>query len=142
MLVAAQLEQAYCNLALKVRKGEIGSVTDLRKDSLAKNIPADAPASGTDSRATKFQHPSLEWRGTCSPRSSITESGNELMVNSYPGEVNLEHVRPKYPNRNNGKRFLESEAKYHLNWVGNLAPLWPARTQPSNAGICNQAEGI
>lgn len=112
------LEQEYANKAKMVFNEEINNAKEL-KEELKKLIPDDAQfkekfitATVSTEKYARYYLRAIEnqQKGTQSP---------ELIVDSDPDAVNLEHILPRTPNEN-WKNFTEDQVISLPNRIGNL----------------------
>jgi hypothetical protein len=116
-------ERAYCETAVKIRKGDIKSTSAVFAD-LSKIIPTDeefesavAVARVPRSNLARYYLIALE-------KGQQGEKEPELVPNTNEQEVNLEHVLPKNATEDAwGKDFTPDERKDWVFRLGNLALL-------------------
>lgn len=113
------LEKAYIENSVKISKKEINNARELR-DSLKTLIPTDEEfkegfkiASVSKAKLARYYLSAIEnnHRGKNYP---------ELLVNTNPDAVNLEHILPENDKDNNYTNFTEDEKKSYLKKIGNL----------------------
>ena len=113
------LEKAYIENAVKITKNDITNARELR-DALSALISTDQEfkegfkiASVSKAKLARYYLSAIEnhKRGNEHP---------ELLVNTNPDAVNLEHILPEKDNDNNYSGFTEEEKKTFLRKIGNL----------------------
>lgn len=112
------LEKEYANKAKKVFNEEIKSAKELRED-LKKLIPDDAEFKEKFIAATVSTEKYARYylRAIENQKKGITSP--ELIVNSDPDVVNLEHILPKNPHKN-WSNFNEDQVVSLNKRIGNL----------------------
>ena len=113
------LEKAYIENAAQIIKNEIKNARELR-DSLKKLIPTDEEfkegfkiASVSKAKLARYYLSAIE-------NNHREENYPELLVNTNPDAVNLEHILPEKDKDNNYSNFTEDEKKSYLKKIGNL----------------------
>ena len=115
-------ERAYCEAAVKVRSGEVKTISELAT-ALSEIIPTDdefkahfSRARVTTARLARYYLHSLE-------RTRREEDEPELIPNEDAEQVNLEHILPKNPAPEDWPLFTSEEHKIFLHRLGNMALL-------------------
>ncbi|MGW2407204.1 DUF262 domain-containing protein [Streptomyces sp. NPDC001739] len=115
-------EDRYCGAAVKIRKGEITKVVQVRKEA-GIAIPGDgdfreafAIARITKTRDARYYLRALE-------RSVANEEYPELVPNEDEGKVNLEHVLPRNPSLAEWPGFEKQDLPSLTNRLGNMVLL-------------------
>jgi len=112
------LEQAYANIAKEVSDKNITNAKEL-KNALAKFIPNDEEFKQQFSIAT-VSKPKLARYYLSAIENYKRGAGNpELLVNTNPDSVNLEHILPEKP-EGNWPNFTEEEVRTYVKRIGNL----------------------
>jgi len=115
-------ERKYCDVAVKIRNGEVKSQEDVFKE-LSSIIPSDdefktafAVARVPRGQLARHYLSALE-------REKQGQAEPELVPNENEEQVNLEHILPKSPTDTDWPQFTGDEKKDFLHRVGNLALL-------------------
>lgn len=113
------LEKAYIENAVKISKGEITNARELR-DALKTLIPLDGEfkegfkiASVSKAKLARYYLSAIE-------NYKRDKDYPELLVNTNPDAINLEHILPEEDSDNNYSSFTEEEKKSYLKRIGNL----------------------
>jgi hypothetical protein len=113
------MENHYCELGKAIRNGEFKSVKEIanRAESF---IPNDAifqesfaTARVTKTTLSRYYLRTLE-------RLAKDEPQPELIPNTDPGELTLEHILPERPAKNVWSQFTEEERKAYTKRLGNM----------------------
>ncbi len=128
-------EKAYCRAAIKVRKGEIKSVTEIfgELDSI---VPSDAEFRENFALARVPKANLARYFLIALEQTKIGEQEPEFVPNSNEDQVNLEHILPKRASKADwGETFTSDDRKDYLHRLGNLALL----QKGPNGSIGNKA---
>lgn len=112
------LEQAYVEKALKVNKGEIHNAKDLRED-LKKLIPTDVEFKDGFETASISKHKLARCFLYAIENHKRGKESPELLVNTNPDAINLEHILPQNPESNYPEFSEEQHASFYKR-IGNL----------------------
>lgn len=116
-------EKAYCDAAVKVRKGEIKTAAELFNE-LSKLIPTDEEFRAAVSVARLPKSGMARYLLIALEKGKKGESEPELVPNTDEDQVNLEHVLPKNATDADwGASFTLDERKDWVFRLGNLALL-------------------
>ncbi len=113
------LEKAYIENAVKISNGDITNARELR-DVFKILIPTDQEfnegfkvASVSKAKLARYYLSAIE-------NYKRDKEYPELLVNTNPDAVNLEHILPEKDNDNNYSSFTEEMKKSYLKRIGNL----------------------
>jgi len=112
------LEQAYANIAKKVSDKNIKNAKELKGD-LTKFIPNDEEFKQQFGIATVNKHKLARYYLSAIENYKRGEENPELLVNTNPDSVNLEHILPEKP-EDNWPNFTEEEIRTYVKRIGNL----------------------
>jgi len=112
------LEQAYANIAKKVSDKNIKNVKELKGD-LMKFIPNDEEFKQQFGIATVNKHKLARYYLSAIENYKRGEENPELLVNTNPDSVNLEHILPEKP-EDNWPNFTEEDIRTYVKRIGNL----------------------
>lgn len=112
------LEQAYASKAKEVFNGKIKKTLELQK-SLKGLIPEDTVFKDRFRIATLSKHKYARYYLKAIENYHRGEDNPELLVNTNPDSVNLEHILPEKPNRN-WPDFTEDDINSYVKRIGNL----------------------
>jgi len=125
------LEKNYCDSAMKVLQGTIGTAKALAAE-LNKVVPTDAEFKASFSTARVSKSYLARYYLQALERQALGAEQPELIANPNSDEVNLEHVLPQSPSE--GWKDIETEiADIYFNRLGNLVLL----QQTANSEIGN-----
>ena len=124
VLGAGQAERAFCLAAKDIRAGRfLTAEAILKEPHIDALIPTDAA----------FEAAFADWRVTrgavaryllrCLEMQQRGDAEPELVVNSDPEKLNLEHILPKSPRQSDWPHFDADEQKLLLHRIGNLCLL-------------------
>ena len=112
------LEQAYASKAKEVFSGKIKNTLELRK-SLKELIPEDTVFKERFSIATVSKHKYARYYLQAIENYHRGQDNPELLVNTNPDSVNLEHILPEKP-AGKWPNFTEEDINSYVKRVGNL----------------------
>lgn len=116
-------ERAYCEAAVKIRKGTIKTTTEIFSE-LARIVPTDEEFLAAVTVARVPRSHLARYYLIALERGNMNEAEPELVPNANEDQVNLEHVLPKNATEQDwGKAFSLDERKDWLFRLGNLALL-------------------
>jgi len=112
------LEQAYANIAKEVSEENIKNTKDLKR-ALEKFIPSDEEFKQRFEIATVSKHKLARYYLSAIENYHRGQENPELLVNTNPDSVNLEHILPEKP-EDNWPNFTEEEIRTYVKRIGNL----------------------
>jgi len=112
------LEQAYANVAKEVSNKNIKNAKEL-KGALTKFIPNDEEFKQQFGITTVSKHKLARYYLCAIENYKRGEENPELLVNTNPDSVNLEHILPEKP-EDNWPNFTEEEIRTYVKRIGNL----------------------
>lgn len=112
------LEQAYANKAKEVFSGKIKNTSELQ-ESLKELIPQDRDFRERFSIATVSKHKYARYYLQAIENYHRGQDNPELLVNTNPDSVNLEHILPEKPG-DNWPNFIEDDVNIYVKRIGNL----------------------
>lgn len=115
-------EKAYCEAAVKVRKGEIKTESDLLAE-LGSIVPTDTEFQEAFETARVTKATVARYLLNALERESIGQKEPELVPNKNEEEVNLEHILPKNAKKTEWPTFEPDSVLTWAHRVGNLALL-------------------
>jgi len=116
-------EKNYCRAAVKIRKGEIKTTSELLSE-ISIIVPSDDEFKTTFATARVPKGGLARYYLIALECGKKGESEPELVPNTNEEQVNLEHVLPKRASDKDwGKNFSAEERKDYLHRLGNLALL-------------------
>jgi hypothetical protein len=116
-------EKAYCDAAVKIRKGELKIADELFKE-LASIIPTDEEFAAAFSVARVPKSNLARYYLIALEKGKKGEKEPELVPNADEDQLNLEHVLPKNSTEADwGDTFTPDERKDSVFRIGNLALL-------------------
>jgi len=121
------LEQTYANKAKEISDGNIKNAEEL-KEALLRLIPSDEEFKQKFEIATVSKHRLARYYLRAIENFSRGQENPELLVNTNPDSVNLEHILPEKPD-NNWPNFTEEEVRTYVKRIGNLTLM---RTKENN----------
>jgi DNA-directed RNA polymerase specialized sigma24 family protein len=114
-------ERAYCDAAVKIRKGEITTAKGVY-DELSPIIATDEVFEKSFAIARVPRTPIARYYLLALERASSNEAEPELVPNANEEEVNLEHILPRNP-AGAWPGFTNDQAKDLVNRLGNMVLL-------------------
>jgi hypothetical protein len=116
-------EKAYCSAAVKIRKGEIKTTTDLLAE-LAAILPSDSEFEDAFAAARVPKANLARYYLIALERGKSGDPEPEFVPNANEEQVNLEHVLPKRASASDwGGQFNADERRDYLHRLGNLCLL-------------------
>jgi uncharacterized protein with ParB-like and HNH nuclease domain len=112
------LEQAYANTAKEIFEGTIKNTIGL-KESLKGFIPKDEEFKERFALATVSKHKYARYYLKAIENYHRGQQNPELLVNTNPDSVDLEHILPEKPGKN-WSNFTEDEVNTYVKRIGNL----------------------
>jgi len=112
------LEQAYANIAKEVSDKNIKNAKEL-KGALSKFIPNDEEFKQQFEITTVSKHKLARYYLSAIENYNRGKENPELLVNTNPDSINLEHILPENPG-NNWPNFTEEEIRTYVKRIGNL----------------------
>jgi len=112
------LEQAYANKAKEISDGKIKNTREL-KEALKEFIPSDEEFKQQFEIATVSKHKLARYYLSAIENYHRGKENPELLVNTNPDSVNLEHILPENP-ENNWPNFTGEEIRTYVKRIGNL----------------------
>lgn len=113
------LEKAYIENAVKITNGNIKNARELR-DALSSLVPSDEEFKEGFKIATVSKAKLARYYLSALENYKRDKDNPELLVNTNPDAVNLEHILPEKDNDNNYPNFTDEEKKSYLKRIGNL----------------------
>ena len=117
-LGGGSLEQAYANKSKEIFEGKIKNTKELLS-SLKEFIPQDEEFKEKFKIATVTKHKFARYYLATLENYHRGKSDPELLVNTNPDSVNLEHILPENPG-NNWPNFTEEDVRIYSKRIGNL----------------------
>jgi len=116
------MENQYCALAQAIRKGDLKSVKEIAKRAKS-FIPNDAIfREGFESARVSKPNLARYYLRTLE-RQASTQPQLELIANTDPNELTLEHILPQRPKDDSWHKFDEDDRKAYTNRLGNMVLL-------------------
>ena len=112
------LEQAYANKAKEISDGNVKDAKNL-KEALKKLIPSDEEFKQEFEIATVSKHKFARYYLSAIENYHRGKGNPELLVNTNPDSINLEHILPEKPG-NNWSNFKEEDVRTYVKRIGNL----------------------
>jgi len=112
------LEQAYANKAKEISDGKIRNTKEL-KEALKELIPSDEEFKQKFEIATVSKHKLARYYLSAIENYHRGQENPELLVNTNPDSVNLEHILPERSG-DNWPDFTEEEIRTYVKRIGNL----------------------
>lgn len=112
------LEQIYANKAREISNDKIKNTSGLR-ESLKEFIPKDEDFKERFIMATVSKHKYARYYLQAIENYHRGQHNPELLVNTNPDSVNLEHILPEKP-CNNWPNFTEDDVNIYVKRIGNL----------------------
>jgi len=112
------LEQTYASKAKEVSDGNIKNTREL-KEALKKLVPNDNEFKEKFEIATVSKHKLARYYLSAIENYKRGGENPELLVNTNPDSVNLEHILPEKP-EDNWPNFTEEDVRTYVKRIGNL----------------------
>ncbi len=112
------LEQAYASKAKEISDGNIKNARELKED-LKRLIPSDDEFKEKFEIAIVNKHKLARYYLSTIENYHRGQENPELLVNTNPDSVNLEHILPEKPG-DNWPNFTEEEIRTYVKKIGNL----------------------
>jgi len=117
-----QAERYFCDAAVKVRKKEIQSASELI-DSLSTVVPNDASFQTAFSSMPVKKSAQARYYLCAIEKYLRKEQDPELILNERAAEMNLEHILPQNPKKDEWKPFDKDQAEAFTHRLGNMTLL-------------------
>lgn len=117
------MEKAYCDCAMKIERNEIESFAHLRKQIQSQGLVLSDGAFEKQLLFASISKPRLA-RYFLATLEEVLQGGDdpELLVNSNPSQVNLEHILPKKAD-DSWDMFSDEQKSELIDRIGNLTLL-------------------
>jgi len=138
-LGGGSLEQAYANKSKEIFDGKIKNTKELLS-SLKEFIPQDEEFKEKFKIATVSKHKFARYYLATLENYHRGQSNPELLVNTNPDSVNLEHILPEKPG-DNWSIFTEEDVRSYFKRIGNLTLMkTKLNNELKNAPFSNKKE--